>query len=178
VESQIETGTPYMVYKDSINRKTNHQNLGVIKSSNLCAEIAEYSDKDETAVCNLASISLPHFLSEDGKTFDFEKLAEVTKVVTNNIDRVIDANHYVDEPTKRSNERSRPMAIGVQGLADVFARMKIPFESEDAMKLNREIYETMYYNAVDKSADLAEERGKYPAFKGSPASKGILQPDM
>ena len=178
VESQIETGTPYMVYKDSINRKTNHQNLGVIKSSNLCAEIAEYSDKDETAVCNLASISLPHFLSEDGKTFDFEKLAEVTKVVTNNIDRVIDANHYVDEPTKRSNERSRPMAIGVQGLADVFARMKISFESEDAMKLNREIYETMYYNAVDKSADLAEERGEYPAFKGSPASKGILQPDM
>jgi ribonucleotide reductase alpha subunit len=178
VESQIETGNPYMVYKDSINRKTNHQNLGVIKSSNLCAEIAEYSSKDETSVCNLASISLPHFLSDDNKTFDFDKLYEITQVLTNNIDRVIDANHYVDEPTKRANEKSRPMAIGVQGLADVFARMKLPFESEEANKLNREIYETIYYAAVDKSADLAKERGEYPAFKGSPASKGILQPDM
>ena len=178
VEAQIETGNPYMVYKDAINRKTNHQNLGVIKSSNLCAEIAEYSDKDNTAVCNLASISLPHFLSDDNKTFDFDKLAEVTKVVTNNIDRVIDANYYVDEPTKNSNMNTRPMAIGVQGLADVFARMKIPFESEEAMKLNREIYETIYYNAVDKSADLAKERGVYPTYKGSPSSKGILQPDM
>ncbi len=178
VEAQIETGNPYMLYKDAINRKTNHQNLGVIKSSNLCAEIAEYSDKDNTAVCNLASISLPHFLSDDNKTFDFDKLAEVTKVVTNNIDRVIDANYYVDEPTKNSNINTRPMAIGVQGLADVFARMKIPFESEEAMRLNREIYETIYYNAVDKSADLANERGVYPAFEGSPASKGILQPDM
>jgi len=178
VEAQIETGNPYMVYKDSINRKTNHQNLGVIKSSNLCAEIAEYSDKDETSVCNLASISLPHFLSEDNKTFDFDKLAEITKVVTNNIDRVIDENYYVDEPTRRANEKSRPMAIGVQGLADVFARMKLPFESEEANKLNREIYETIYYNAVDKSADLAKEKGKYPAFDGSPSSKGILQPDM
>ncbi len=178
VESQIETGTPYMVYKDSINRKTNHQNLGVIKSSNLCAEIAEYSNKDETSVCNLASISLPHFLSKDNKTFDFDKLGEIAKVLTNNIDKVIDANYYVDEPTKRANERSRPMAIGVQGLADIFARMKLPFESEEANKLNREIYETIYYNAVDKSADLAKEKGEYPAFKGSPASKGILQPDM
>ncbi len=178
IEAQIETGNPYMVYKDSINRKTNHQNLGVIKSSNLCAEIAEYSDKDNTAVCNLASISLPHFLSDDNKTFDFDKLAEITKVVVNNIDTLIDVAHYVDEPTKRSNMNTRPMGIGVQGLADVFARMKLPFDSEEAMKLNREIYETIYYAAVDKSADLAKEKGKYPAFDGSPASKGILQPDM
>jgi ribonucleotide reductase alpha subunit len=167
-----------MVYKDSINRKTNHQNLGVIKSSNLCAEIAEYSDKDNTAVCNLASISLPHFLSDDNKTFDFDKLAEVTKVVTNNIDRVIDVNYYVDEPTKNSNMSTRPMAMGIQGLADIFARMKLPFDSDEAMKLNREIYETIYFNAVDKSADLAKEKGSYPTFEGSPASKGILQPDM
>jgi ribonucleotide reductase alpha subunit len=167
-----------MVYKDSINRKTNHQNLGVIKSSNLCAEIAEYSDKDNTAVCNLASISLPHFLSDDNKTFDFDKLAEITKVVVNNIDTLIDVAHYVDEPTKNSNMNTRPMGIGIQGLADVFARMKFPFNSEEAMKLNREIYETIYFASVDKSADLAKERGEYPAFKGSPSSKGILQPDM
>ena len=178
VESQIETGNPYVVYKDSINRKTNHQNLGVIKSSNLCAEIAEYSDKDNTAVCNLASISLPHFLSKDNKTFDFDKLAEITKVVVNNIDTLIDVAHYVDEPTKNSNMNTRPMGIGIQGLADVFARMKFPFNSEEAMKLNREIYETIYFASVDKSADLAKERGEYPAFKGSPSSKGILQPDM
>ncbi len=178
IESQIETGTPYMVYKDSINRKTNHQNLGVIKSSNLCAEIAEYSNDEETAVCNLASIGLSKFVSRETKKIDYEKIGEITKVITKNIDNIIDQNFYPTKETKKSNMKNRPIAIGVQGLADVFAILKIPFDSEEAKKINREIFETIYYNALDKSIDLAKEKGSYKTFKGSPMSKGILQFDM
>ncbi len=177
IESQIETGTPYMVYKDAVNRKNNQKNLGVIKSSNLCAEIVEYSDKDETAVCNLASIAVPRFLNEN-KEFDFNKLFEVTKVITKNIDKIIDINYYPTEKTERSNKRHRPMGIGIQGLADLFAILKIPFESEKAFKLNREIYETIYFAALSASNELAKEKGSYESFEGSPASKGILQFDM
>ena len=178
VESQIETGTPYMLYKDSINKKSGQKNLGVIKSSNLCAEITEYSDEKETAVCNLASIALPKFLDEKKQEFDFEKLREVVHVVVNNLDRVIDVNQYPVPETETSNFKHRPMGIGVQGMANLFAMLKMPFGSERSKKLNREIFETIYYAALEKSNQLAEERGKYKSFEGSPASKGILQFDM
>ncbi len=178
VESQIETGTPYMVYKDSVNFKNGQKNLGVIKSSNLCAEITEYSDKNETAVCNLASIALPKFLNLETKEFDFEKLRKVVSVIVNNLDKIIDINTYPVPETKNSNFKHRPMGIGVQGLADLFALLKLPFGSEESKKLNREIFETIYFSALEKSNKLAEERGIYESFDGSPASEGVLQFDM
>jgi ribonucleoside-diphosphate reductase alpha chain len=176
LDAQMETGTPYILYKDACNEKSNQKNLGTIKSSNLCTEIVEYSDKDETAVCNLASIALPTFM-KDG-AMDYEKLHAVTKVVTNNLNRVIDVNYYPIEKTRRSNMRHRPVGIGVQGLADVFMMMDVAFDSDEAAKTNRDIFETIYHASLEKSCELAVSEGKYETFDGSPASKGILQFDM
>ena len=228
----METGTPYLLYKDHANEKSNQKNLGVIKSSNLCTEIIEYSDKNETAVCNLASIGLSKFVKDD-KTFDYEKLHKVTKVVTNNLNKIIDVNYYPTEKTKKSNLLHRPIGIGVQGLADVFAMMDIPFCSDKAKEVNKLIFETIYHASLEKSNEISKERsepmialkmcsennvrifannfkicreyteigkkqpninvikpikaefenigttlGSYSSFKGSPASKGILQFDM
>ena len=180
LDAQMETGTPYIVYKDAVNKKTNQKNVGVIKSSNICSEITEYSDKDETAVCNLASIGLPAFINdtESGPVFDFEKLHQVSKVVTGNLNKIIDVNYYPTEKTHRSNMRHRPIGIGVQGLADVFFRMNLAFESEEARKLNFEIFETIYHGAVERSSELAVEEGPYETFAGSPASEGKLQFDL
>lgn len=186
LQSQIESGTPYLLYKDAANRKSNQKNLGVIKSSNLCTEIIEYSSPDETAVCNLASINLQAFLIQTpGKggreyetKFDFEGFRETTKQVVRNLDRVIDRNFYPTEASRRSNFRHRPIGIGVQGLADVFARMKLAYDSEDARILNRQIFAHMYYAAVESSVLLAKEYGSYETFEGSPMSEGILQPDL
>jgi len=158
LDAQMETGTPYILYKDSVNMKSNQKNLGTIKSSNLCTEITEYSDKDETAVCNLASIALPLFVDPEKKYFDYNKLHEVTKVVTNNLNRVIDINFYPTEKTKRSNLKHRPIGIGVQGLADTFILMDVAFHSEQAKEINRLIFETMYHAALEKSNELAIER--------------------
>lgn len=157
MDSQMETGTPYILYKDSANKKSNQQNLGTIKSSNLCTEIIEYSDDKETAVCNLASIGLSRFVRED-KLFDYEKLHEVTKVVTDNLNRVIDINFYPTDKTKRSNLRHRPIGIGVQGLADVFALMNVPFVSDDAIAINKKIFETIYHASMEQSMEIAKER--------------------
>jgi ribonucleoside-diphosphate reductase subunit M1 len=177
VESQIETGTPYMLYKDACNRKSNQQNLGTIKCSNLCTEIVEYSSPDEVAVCNLASISLPTFvLNKD--TYDFEKLREVTKVVTKNLNKIIDINYYPVPEARKSNMRHRPIGLGVQGLADAFIKMRMPFDSERAKELNVKIFENMYYAALEASCEIAERDGTYETYEGSPVSKGILQPDM
>lgn len=173
IESQIETGVPYMMFKDAANAKSNQQNLGTIKSSNLCCEIVEYSDAEETAVCNLASICLPKFV-KNGK-FDHKALGDVVRVATRNLNRVIDINYYPTPATKKSNLRHRPIGLGVQGLADVFFILGLPFESEEAQKLNREIAETIYFYAVSESVDLAKKYGKYETFDGSPASKGKLQ---
>jgi len=218
LDAQMETGTPYILYKDAANSKSNQKNLGTIKSSNLCCEILEYSDATETAVCNLASIALPSFVNEDSKKFDYEKLHKVTKVVTNNLNRVIDINYYPTEKTRSSNLRHRPIGIGVQGLADTFIMMDIPFHSEEAKNVNKLIFETIYHAALEKSNEISIERmnafktsniydnefdkmyindilysehfvpqevepvnplvGTYCSFKGSPASKGILQYDM
>ncbi|NBV43098.1 ribonucleoside-diphosphate reductase subunit alpha, partial [bacterium] len=183
LDSQMETGTPYLLYKDSANSKSNQKNLGTIRSSNLCAEIIEYSDKDETAVCNLASIALNRFvkLDTDGggnPTFDYEYLSSVVSTVTRNLNHVIDINFYPTPKTKASNLKHRPIGIGVQGLADVFMMMNIPFHSEEAKVLNREIFETIYYSALQASMTLAERHGPYETFAGSPASQGILQFDM
>lgn len=175
--AQTETGTPYLLFKDAANAKSNQKNLGTIKSSNLCSEIILYSDEDETAVCNLASISLPAFINNDS-SYNFAKLADVTKVVTANLDKVIDVNFYPTPEARRSNFRHRPIGIGVQGLADVFMRLALPFESDAAKKLNRQIFETIYFASCSKSVELAREKGKYESFEGSPASKGILQFDM
>ena len=176
LESQIETGTPYMLYKDAANEKSNQKNLGTIKSSNLCTEIIEYTSPDEVAVCNLASIALPKFVI-DGK-FDFEKLFKVTYRVTRNLDKVIDANFYPVPEARNSNMRHRPIGIGVQGLADAFILMRQAFESEEARQLNKDIFETIYYAAITASKDLAIEKGPYESYKGSPVSQGILQFDM
>ena len=178
LKSQTETGTPYMLYKDACNAKSNQKNLGVIKSSNLCTEIMEYTDKDETSVCNLASIALPKYVNKELKTFDFAKLHEVTKVVTKNLNRVIDRNFYPVETARRSNIRHRPIGLGVQGLADVFILCGLPFDCEDSRTLNAHIFETMYHAALEASSELAEVDGSYDSFAGSPASEGILQPDM
>ena len=175
IKSQVETGTPYMLYKDACNSKSNQKNLGTIKSSNLCTEIVEYSDKDETAVCNLASLCLPAFVT---KTFDCMKLAEVVRVVTRNLNRVIDNNFYPTESCRLSNMRHRPIAIGVQGLADVFMMLGIPFDSPQARELNTDIFATIYYAALEESCLLAKEEGPYETFKGSPASMGKLQFDL
>lgn len=177
LESQIETGTPYMLYKDAANAKSNQQNLGVIKSSNLCTEIIEYTAPDEIAVCNLASLALPKFITEEG-TFDHDKLFEVTYQATLNLNKIIDENYYPVEEAKNSNFRHRPIGLGVQGLADAFILMGYPFESEEARALNREVFETIYYAAMTASKDLAKAEGPYETFAGSPASKGIFQFDM
>ena len=178
LKSQTETGTPYMLYKDSCNAKSNQKNLGVIKSSNLCTEILEYTDKDETSVCNLASIALPKYVNKETKTFDFEKLHDVTKTVTKNLNRVIDRNFYPVETAKRSNMKHRPIGLGVQGLADVFILCGLPFDCEESRLMNAHIFETMYHAALEASSELAEVEGSYETFEGSPASQGILQPDM
>jgi ribonucleotide reductase alpha subunit len=199
LDAQMETGTPYLLYKDAANKKSNQKNLGTIKSSNLCCEVQQYSDDKETAVCNLASIALPAYVNETTKQFDFTKLLEVTKVVTNNLNKVIDINFYPTEKTRVSNFKHRPIGIGVQGLADAFILMDIPFHSEEAKQLNKDIFETIYYGALLKSNELAIERktnpnliftedeltklpaelkGSYSSFVGSPASQGILQFDM
>jgi ribonucleotide reductase alpha subunit len=215
LDAQMETGTPYILFKDACNQKSNQQNIGTIKSSNLCTEIIEYSDENETAVCNLASIALPAFVDPLTKQFDYNKLHEVAKVVTNNLNNVIDINFYPTEKTKTSNFRHRPIGIGVQGLADTFILMDLPFHSDQAKEVNKLIFETIYHAALEKSNEISIERAKviqellkkdhfklleflnkfdntilsntkinknllgtYSTFKGSPASKGILQFDM
>jgi len=199
LESQVETGNPYMLFKDACNRKSNQQNLGTIKSSNLCTEIVEYTSPEETAVCNLASIALPRFVIENnpssptGRTetkklvgslkakerhFDHSKLFEITRKVTRNLNRIIDVNYYPVETAKRSNMRHRPIGLGVQGLADVFILLGMPFDSPEAQKLNAEIFETIYFAALTESNALAVVEGPYQTYEGSPVSKGILQPDM
>jgi len=177
LESQIETGTPYILYKDAANKKSNQKNLGTIRSSNLCTEIMEYTSKDEVAVCNLASIALNKFVNEKGE-FDHQKLYEITKVATRNLNKVIDVNYYPVPEAKTSNMRHRPIGIGVQGLADAFMLMKLPFDSPESRKLNKEIFETIYYAAMETSMELAQKEGPYETFKGSPVSKGIFQFDM
>jgi ribonucleotide reductase alpha subunit len=206
LDAQMETGTPYILFKDSANLKSNQKNLGTIKSSNLCCEVNQYSDENETAVCNLASIALPAFVDEATKTFNYDKLHEVTKVVTRNLNRVIDINFYPTPKTKRSNLLHRPIGIGVQGLADAFIMMDIAFHSDEAKEINKFIFETIYHAALERSNEIAiniknnsscasdsssfvsdlslkyslsaEHRGAYMSFEGSPASKGILQFDM
>ncbi len=176
MESQMETGTPYMLYKDAANKKSNQKNLGTIKSSNLCTEIIEYTSPDEVAVCNLASIALPKFVS-DGK-FDHDKLYEVTYTATKNLNKVIDRNYYPVPEAEKSNLRHRPIGLGIQGLADTFLLLRMPFESEEARGLNKDIFETMYFAAMTASKDLSVQEGPYETFKGSPVSKGIFQFDM
>ncbi|RZJ57993.1 MAG: ribonucleoside-diphosphate reductase subunit alpha, partial [Flavobacterium sp.] len=173
LESQVETGLPYMLYKDAANRKSNQKNLGTIRSSNLCTEIIEYTSPDEVAVCNLASISLPMFV-ENG-TFNHEKLYDVTKRVTLNLNKVIDRNYYPVEEAKNSNMRHRPVGLGVQGLADAFILMRLPFTSDEAKKVNQEIFETLYFAAVTSSMELSKIEGPYSTFEGSPISKGEFQ---
>ena len=177
LESQIETGTPYMLYKDAANAKSNQQNLGVIKSSNLCTEIIEYTAPDEVAVCNLASLALPKYINDD-KTFDFDTLFNVTYQATLNLNKIIDGNYYPVEEAKNSNLRHRPIGLGVQGLADAFILMGYPFESNEAKALNQEIFETIYFASMTASKDLAKEQGHYETYPGSPVSKGIFQYDM
>ncbi|MCW3105011.1 MAG: ribonucleoside-diphosphate reductase, alpha subunit [Bacteroidetes bacterium] len=176
IQSQIETGNPYMLYKDAANRKSNQQNLGTIKSSNLCCEIMEYTSKDEIAVCNLASIALNRFV-EDGQ-FNHQKLFDVTYVITKNLNKIIDRNYYPVAEARNSNLKHRPIGIGVQGLADAFILMRYPFDSEEAAQLNKEIHETIYYASMTASKDLAMVDGPYETFAGSPVSKGIFQFDM
>lgn len=177
LESQIETGTPYILYKDAANKKSNQKNLGTIKSSNLCTEIMEYTSDKEVAVCNLASIALPKFVTEDGK-FDHQRLYEITKVITRNLNKVIDVNYYPVEEARYSNLRHRPIGIGVQGLADAFIMLRMPFDSEEAKRLNEDIFESIYFGAMEASMELAKKDGPYETFKGSPVSKGIFQFDM
>ena len=178
VEAQIETGTPYMLYKDSANMKSNQKNLGTIRSSNLCTEIMEYTSKDEVAVCNLASIALPRFVNLETKEFDFQKLYDVTYHVTGNLNRVIDVNYYPVEEARNSNMRHRPIGLGVQGLADTFAMLGMYFESDSAKALNKEIFETIYFASCTASKDAAIVNGPYSTFEGSPASQGLLQFDL
>ncbi|AGR56889.1 rr1 [Hemileuca sp. nucleopolyhedrovirus] len=181
IETQVETGTPYMLYKDACNRKSNQQNLGTIKCSNLCAEIVEYSDPDEVAVCNIASICVNKFVDvvdDNGGTYDFERLKHTTKVVVRNLNKIIDVNYYPIEAAKASNLRHRPVGVGVQGLADAFTMLRMPYESAEARLLNQQIAETIYYGALEASNELAQEFGVYDSYEGSPASLGMLQYDM
>ncbi|KAK9110525.1 hypothetical protein Sjap_018585 [Stephania japonica] len=196
LKAQIETGTPYMLFKDTCNRKSNQQNLGTIKSSNLCTEIIEYTSPSETAVCNLASIALPRYVREKDvpiesqpsklvgsrgskyRYFDFDKLAEVTAIVTANLNKIIDVNYYPVETARRSNLRHRPIGIGVQGLADTFILLGMPFDSLEAQQLNKDIFETIYYHALKASCELSAKEGPYETYQGSPVSKGVLQQDM
>jgi len=176
LDSQIETGTPYLLYKDAANQKSNQKNLGTIKSSNLCTEVVQYSSPDETAVCNLASIALPTYVEQ--KQFNYNMLRKVVKVAIKNLNRVIDINFYPTPETKRSNMRHRPVGLGVQGLADVFALMRVPWESEKAAELNQRIFEHIYFAAVESSCECAQQEGPYETFQGSPMSQGIFQYDM
>ena len=178
IKSQSETGTPYMLYKDACNEKSNQKNLGTIKSSNLCCEILEHTDKDETAVCNLASIALPKFVNKKTGEFDYEELHRISKIVTRNLNQVIDKNFYPTDTAKRSNMRHRPIGIGVQGLADVFILCREPFGSEKSREMNRLIFETIYHASLESSCELADKYGAYETFEGSPFSQGILQFDM
>jgi ribonucleoside-diphosphate reductase alpha subunit len=178
IKSQSETGTPYMLYKDACNEKSNQKNLGTIKSSNLCCEILEHTDKDETAVCNLASIALPKFVNRETGEFDYEELHRISKMVTRNLNQVIDKNFYPTDTAKRSNMRHRPIGIGVQGLADVFIMSREPFGSEKSREMNRLIFETIYHASLESSCELADKYGTYETFEGSPFSQGILQFDM
>jgi ribonucleoside-diphosphate reductase alpha chain len=181
LESQIETGTPYMLYKDAVNRKSNHKNLGTIRSSNLCTEIMEYTANDEVAVCNLASIALPMFISENEsgeKYFNHKKLYDVTKKVIRNLDTVIDRNYYPVQEAENSNFRHRPVGLGVQGLADAFIMLRLPFTSDAAKKLNKDIFETLYFASVQSSMEIAKAKEPYSTFKGSPMSEGELQFNM
>lgn len=177
LDSQIETGTPYMLYKDAVNEKSNQKNLGVIRSSNLCTEVVEFTSPDEVAVCNLASIALSRYITDDGK-FDHDRLFEITKVVTRNLNKVIDINYYPVKEAENSNMRHRPIGIGVQGLADAFIKLRLPFDSDEALALNRDIFETIYFGALTASNELAAKNGSYETFEGSPSSEGILQYDM
>ena len=176
LDAQIETGTPYLLYKDAANTKSNQQNLGTIKSSNLCTEIMEYTSKDEVAVCNLASIALPRFVINN--KFDHQKLYEVTYEATKNLNKIIDNNYYPVQEAKTSNLRHRPIGLGIQGLADAFIMLRLPFESDLAKLLNKNIFETIYFAAMTASKDLAIEQGTYETYEGSPLSKGIFQFDM
>ena len=182
LEAQIETGTPYILYKDACNKKSNQKNLGTIKSSNLCTEILEYTSADEVAVCNLASIALPKYMEYDAAgnavRFDHQKLYEITKVVTRNLNKIIDVNYYPVPEAENSNKRHRPIGIGIQGLADTFIQLRMPFESEEARALNKEIFETIYFGAMETSMELAIEEGPYSSWEGSPISQGIFQFDM
>jgi len=178
LQSQVETGTPYMCYKDACNNKSNQKNLGTIKSSNLCTEIMEYTSPDEVAVCNLASIALPKFVDPKTQTFDFKKLVEITKVVTRNLNRVIDVNFYPVKEAKTSNMKHRPIGIGVQGLADVFMLLRVAFDSETAKELNRKIFEAIYFGALTASNEIAQKDGTYETYPGSPMSEGKLQQDL
>lgn len=178
IKSQSETGTPYMLYKDACNKKSNQKNLGTIKSSNLCCEILEHTDKDETAVCNLASIALPKFVNKETGEFDYDELHRISKMVTRNLNQVIDKNFYPTDTAKRSNMRHRPIGIGVQGLADVFIMCREPFGSEKSREMNRHIFETIYHASLESSCELADKHGAYETFEGSPFSQGILQFDM
>ena len=177
LKSQTETGTPYMLYKDACNKKSNQKNLGTIKSSNLCTEIIEYTDKDETAVCNLGSLALPRFVDKEGE-FNYQSLYRAVRALTRNLNKVIDRNFYPTECAQRSNMRHRPIGLGVQGLADVFAKLNVPFESDEARKINQYIFETIYHASVTESVALAKETGPYETFDGSPASQGLLQFDL
>ncbi len=177
LESQTETGTPYMLYKDACNKKSNQKNLGTIRSSNLCTEIVEYTSQDEVAVCNLASIALSKFVTED-KKFDFKKLYEVSRVVTRNLNKIVDVNYYPIQEANNSNMRHRPIGIGVQGLADAFIQMRFPFDGPEARQLNKDIFETIYFGAMTESVELAKKEGAYSTFEGSPLSKGEFQFDM
>ncbi|KAJ1883972.1 ribonucleotide-diphosphate reductase subunit rnr1, partial [Coemansia sp. S17] len=177
LDAQIETGNPFMLYKDACNRKSNQQNLGTIKCSNLCTEIVEYSSPEEVAVCNLASIALPTYV-KSATEYDFQTLHDVTKVITKNLNRIIDINFYPVPETRTSNMRHRPIGVGVQGLADAFLAMRMPFDSAEARDLNRDIFETIYHAALEASCELARVHGTYESYAGSPASQGRLQPDM
>jgi ribonucleoside-diphosphate reductase alpha subunit len=178
LDSQIESSNPYLLFKDACNRKSNQQNLGTIQSSNLCTEIIQYSDKNETSVCNLASIGLPMFVNKTTKEFDYEKLHAVSKVLTENLNRIIDINFYPTPKTKTSNLKHRPIGIGIQGLADTFILLDIAFDSEEAREINKCIFETIYHGALEKSLELSIEYGPYSSFEGSPISKGLFQFDL
>ena len=181
LEAQIETGNPYMLYKDAANRKSNQKNLGTIRSSNLCTEIMEYTAKDEVAVCNLASIAIPMFIGENEKGekfFDHKKLYKVTKKITRNLDTVIDRNYYPVKEAENSNFRHRPVGLGIQGLADAFIMLRMPFTSDEAKKLNEEIFETIYFAAVTSSMEIAKAKGAYSTYEGSPMSQGEFQFNM
>jgi len=178
IEAQIETGQPYMLYKDAVNEKSNQKNIGVIKSSNLCAEIVEYSDKNQTAVCNLASIALPKFVDKKNKQYDYKKLYETAKLATKNLDQVIDINFYPTSKTSTSNNLHRPIGLGIQGLSDVFFKLSLPHDGEEAAKINKLIFETIYFGALEASMEMAKEKGSYSSFKGSPLSEGKFQFDL